>query len=159
MKNINNLYFIAMCFRILKILVTSKIKRKDECVIFIGYNNKTSEIIKTIDKKYSFILVDNFTNEEKLNLMKKVYYFVNLNEENYSDLKTRLTKLIKKLKLKKVHIIIDKENNDNLIITKVVSDLIQNINLDSHDINGYVLGEDQNKDAFFYYIKKSMGRA
>lgn len=153
------LFIISICLPfILRVILTSKIKRKDECVIFIGYNNKTSEIIKTIDKKYSFILVDNFTNEEKLNLMKKVYYFVNLNEENYSDLKTRLTKLIKKLKLKKVHIIIDKENNDNLIITKVVSDLIQTINLDSHDINGYVLGEDQNKDAFFYYIKKSMGR-
>jgi len=153
------LFIVSICLPfILRCFLTSKIKRKDQCVIFIGHNNKTNEIIKSLNKKYSFILVDYFTNEEKLNLMKKVYYFVNLNEENYSDLTTRLNKLINKLKLKKVHIIIDKENNENLIITKAVSDLIQNINLENYDINGYVLGEDQNKDAFFFYIKKSMGR-
>ena len=110
---------------ILRFIKRVNIKKKKDCVIFIGYNDKTKEIIKTINKSYSFMIIDKFSQDDKINLMKNIYYFHNINENKYKSLDEELFKLIRKLKMQNVYVIINKNNNDNLIFTKEVSDLIE----------------------------------
>ena len=140
-----------------KFVRLSSMKKKEELVVFFGYNANTLKIIKTIDqKKYGCIVINQFNNNYD-ELLKNNIPFINSNIEEQENINRNLKNIFEKHHYKKCYIIINTESDKyNLIISKELCHLLNN-DIDNK-IKGYVFGTCENESAFIKYVEASSGK-
>ena len=140
-----------------KYIRLKEMKKKDELVVFFGYNENTLKIIKTMNlKKYGCVIIDSFKNNFD-ELLKHNIPFINSNITEKENIDLNLKNIYEKYQYEKCYVIVNTgDDKYNLIISKQLCNVL--LTDEENKIKGYVFGTCHNESAFIKYVETSLGK-